>query len=223
MGFTGAIRPALWSGVSVPVLYFGAQLTRGPFVEGYSFRRDAASDLGARGVPGAEWFNVMVVACGVAAIVAAFGWWYSLVAWEVGRVRRALLCIAATSIGVASLAAGVFPLPDSRHGGGLLGIGLFALPPLLAIATVGSSASPGLRPYALANLALFVLAALLVSGRTWIDPMSNAGVLQRVLACAVFVPVGVVSLVALRDPRMRADRRRLLRDGSARVSAGEAA
>ncbi len=34
----------LWAGVVVPVLYFGAQLVRGPFVEGYSFRRNAASD-----------------------------------------------------------------------------------------------------------------------------------------------------------------------------------
>jgi len=40
----------LWPGVLVPALYFGAQLVRGPFVEGYSFRRNAASDLGAVGV-----------------------------------------------------------------------------------------------------------------------------------------------------------------------------
>lgn len=191
----------LWSGVLVPVLYFGAQLVRGPFVEGYSFRHNAASDLGAVGVPGASWFNAMAVASGLAAIAASFGWWHALDDWAVGGIRRSLLCLALISIGLASIAAGAFPLPDERHGGGALGAGLFALPLLLVLATVRSQVAPWLRRYAVANLLLFVLAALLFSGATGVDPTVNEGVLQRVLALSVFPPIGVVSAAALRGRR----------------------
>jgi hypothetical membrane protein len=195
----------LWCGVLVPALYFGAQLVRGPFVEGYSFRRNAASDLGAVGVPGASWFNAMALASGLAAIVASFGWWHALSLWAVGWIRRSLLCLALVSIGVASIAAGAFPLPDERHGGGALGAGLFALPLLLVLATVRSQVVTWMRRYVVANLLLFVLAALLLSGATAVDPTMNEGVMQRILALAVFPPIAVVSLAALRDHRRRAE------------------
>lgn len=191
----------LWCGVLVPVLYFGAQLVRGPFVEGYSFRRNAASDLGAVGVPGGSWFNAMAIASGLAAIVVSFGWWHSLTHWAVGRIRRSLVCLAVVSIGMASIAAGAFPLPDERHGGGALGAGLFALPLLLVVTTVRSQVGTWMRRYAVANLLLFVVAALLLSGATWVDPKVNEGVLQRILAGAVFPPIAVVSVAALRERR----------------------
>lgn len=197
------ISSTLWAGVLVPVFYFGAQLVRGPFVEGYSFRRNAASDLGAVGVPGASWFNALAIASGVAAIVASIGWWGALDRWAVGWIRRSLVCLAVVSIGVASIAAGAFPLPDERHGGGALGAGLFALPLLLVLATVRSQVVTWLRWYAVANLLLFVLAALLFSGATWVDPTANEGVLQRILALAVFPPIAVVSAAALRWNRGR--------------------
>lgn len=193
----------LWAGVLVPALYFGAQLVRGPFVEGYSFRRDAASDLGAVGVPGASWFNAMAIASGLAAIVASFGWWGALGRWAVGRIRRGLACLALVSIGVASIAAGAFPLPDERHGGGALGAGLFALPLLLVLATVRSQVATWIRWYAVANLLLFVVVALLFSGAIGVDPAGNEGVLQRLLALAVFPPVAVVSGAALGGDRGR--------------------
>lgn len=196
-----ATSTMLWCGVLVPVLYFGAQLVRGPFVEGYSFRRNAASDLGAVGVPGASWFNALAIASGVAAIVASFGWWHVLAHWAVGWIRRSLLCLALVSIGVASIAAGAFPLPDERHGGGALGAGLFALPVLLVVVTVRSRAATWMRRYAAANLLLFVLAALLFSGATGVDPTVNEGALQRILALAVFPPIAVVSMAALRERR----------------------
>lgn len=194
----------LWSGVLVPAFYFGAQLVRGPFVEGYSFRRNAASDLGAVGVPGASWFNAMAIASGLAAIGASVGWWHALDHWAVGWIRRSLLSLALVSIGVASVAAGAYPLPDERHGGGALGGGLFALPLLLMLATVRSQVVTWIRHYAVANLLLFVLAALLFSGVTGVDPTVNEGVLQRVLALAVFPPIAVVSAATLREHRREA-------------------
>ena len=77
----------------------------------------------------------------------------------------------------------------------------FALPLLLVLATLRSQVVIWLRRYAVANLLLFVVAALLLSGATGVDPTANEGVLQRVLALAVFPPVAVVSVAALREPR----------------------
>ncbi len=192
-------RLALISGASVPVLYFGAQLVRGPFVDGYSFRRNAASDLGADGVPGAVRFNALAIASGVAAIVGAIGWWRALAPWHLRRGVRPVLTAAVISVGVASVAAGVFPLPDDRHGGGALGIGLFAFPALFVIATLRTGSPRWVARYAIVNLALFGAAALMFSGATSLDPQMDEGIMQRVLACSVFVPIGVVSVAALRS------------------------
>lgn len=181
----------------VPVIYFGVQLWRAPTVDGYRFRRNAASDLGAAGVPGAIWFNVAAIATGIAAVLAAVAWWDSLRVWGVGRLGRGFLCAALTSIGAASIAAGWFPLPDDRHGGGPLGIGLFALPCLLVLAIVRRPAPRWVRVYVVANVGLFVLAASMFSGATWLDPTGDEGVMQRVLACSVFLPIGVVSAASL--------------------------
>lgn len=194
-------RLGLWAGTVVPVLYFGVQLWRAPAVPGYSFRRDAASDLGADGVPGALWFNLVAIACGGAAVLAAVGWWDALRAWGVGRLGRGLLCAAVTSIGAASIAAGWFPLPDDRHGGGAVGVGLFALPTLLVLVLVRGPTPRWLRVYVVADLALFLAAALMFSGATWLEPTANEGALQRLLACSVFVPIGVVSMAVLSHAR----------------------
>lgn len=102
---------------------------------------------------------------------------------------------------MASIAAGAFPLPDERHGGGAHGAGLFALPLLLAVAAARSHAVTWIRAYAVGNLLLFVVVALLFSGATGIDPAANEGALQRLLALAVFLPIAVVSAAALRDHR----------------------
>ena len=208
MPFRRSTRVGLRAGVLVPVVYFGVQLWRGAAVDGYSFRSDAASDLGAAGVPGAVWFNVAAIASGIAAVLAAVAWWDALRRWGVGRLGRGFLSAALMSIGAASIAAGWFPLPDDRHGGGPLGIGLFALPFLLVFAIARRSAPGWVRVYVVANAALFVVAALMFSGATWLDPTADEGVMQRVLACSVFVPIGVVSIAALADDRRRHGRSR---------------
>ena len=215
MLFRKSTRLGLWAGALVPVLYFGVQLWRAPAVPGYSIRRNAASDLGAEGVPGAMWFNVAAIATGIGAIVAAVAWWDAIGRWGIGRLGRGLLCAALTSIGAASIAAGWFPLPDDRHGGGPVGIGLFALPLLLALVLTRSSTPRPVRAYVVVNLALFVVAALMFSGATWLDPTHDEGIMQRLLACSVFVPIGVVSMAALRDGRPSTARSRPERPVSA--------
>lgn len=156
-----------------------------------------ASDLGADGVAGALWFNVIAMASGRATAVAAFGWVEALRSWKVSKASRAALGGALVSIGAASFAAGAFPLPDQRHGGGALGIGLFALPLLLVVSTVRSRSPRWIRRYALGNLMLFAVAALMFGGATFLDPHADAGILQRLLAASVFLPIGVVSAACL--------------------------
>jgi hypothetical protein len=63
------------------------------------------------------------------------------------------------------------------------------------------------RVYVVANLGLFVLAASMFSGATWLDPTGDDGVMQRVLACSVFLPIGVVSAASLGEEWRRGARK----------------
>ncbi len=106
------------------------------------------------------------------------------------------MAVAVVSTGTAAIAAGVFPLPDNRHGGGVLGAGMF-LVPFIAAVVLWPTGSRRLRGYALANIAAFIGCGVALSGGTPIDQLANEGALQRVLAITVFGTIGVVAAVAL--------------------------
>ncbi len=185
----------LRAGVAVPVLYFGTQLTIGAITPGYSFRRQAASDLGAGDGFTATLFNGGAILTGLAALAAALGLVLAARHIRFPRVASWALAVAIVSTGAAAIAAGVFPLPDSRHGGGAIGAGMFLLP-FLAAVVLWSTTSARLRGYALINIALFIACGVVLSGGTSIDQQANEGAVQRLLALTVFGAIGVVSAVA---------------------------
>ena len=60
-------------GVVAPILYFGAQLVCGLLTDGYSFAREAASDLGTSDRPYHRVFNVAAFATGCSLICGGIG------------------------------------------------------------------------------------------------------------------------------------------------------
>ncbi len=183
-------RASLSLGIGVPALYFLTQGVIGVLTPGYSFRQQAASDLGVGDSIRATVFNLGAISTGVLAAVAAYGL-AAAPRWSpVPAVRARLTALAVASTGAAAIAAGVFPLPDPRHGGGPIGAGMFVIPLLMAT-LLWRAASPLVRGYLGLNLALFAGCAAMLSGTTPVDQVANGGLLQRVLAVTVFGAIGV--------------------------------
>lgn len=183
-------RAALSLGVGVPVLYFVTQAVIGALTPGYSFRQQAASDLGVGDSFRAAVFNLGAISTGVLAVVAAYGVAVAPRCSPVPAIRARLTALAVASTGAAAIAAGVFPLPDPRHGGGPIGAGMFVIP-LLMPTLLWRTASRWARGYLGLNLALFLGCAAMLSGATPVDQVANAGLLQRLLAVTVFGAIGM--------------------------------
>jgi hypothetical membrane protein len=184
-------RIALVFGVAVPLLYFGAQLAAAPFFPGFSVLRHSASMLGSDLSTRPEILNTGAKLTGLATLIAALGFARGLRASGVHRVVVWLTVAALISHGLASLWAGSFPLPDRRHNPGPLSIGMFALPVLLLIGSWRMKGARGLRTYLLANLVFFVLMIPVMAGKAGIDRALYGGLLQRIGALALFLPIGV--------------------------------
>jgi hypothetical membrane protein len=184
-------------GSSTAVLYFGTQLVVGLLTDGYSFLRDTASELGQTGAPHATWFAVGAVGTGVATMMTAVG---LLLAHRPSVVLRIPGAAALVSAGLASVTAGIYPMPDSRHGGGLLGAGLFLLPFLL-LAVSWSSAPNWARVILLFGAVWFVVAGVVMSGATPIDQVAYEGICQRFLAVPLFGAISLSAYLSGRKPR----------------------
>ena len=191
-------RAGLWCGVLVPLLYFGTQLLASRFYPGYSFVTQTASELGSDRSARPAVLNSGAILTGCAAVIASLAFLPALRRQGTHRIVAILTTIALVSLGAGAIWAGVFPLPDPRHNPKLIGAGAFLLPLLFALCAVRWRDAPTLRRYLWANLALFIVLVPVMSGVTPIDVVRFRGVLQRVAAGVLYLPVGVVAASILR-------------------------
>lgn len=187
-------RSALRLGILVPVLYFGVQLLAARFYRGYSFATQLASELGSprSGVP--SIFNSGMILTGVMTIIAAAAFPSALRRANCHPALAWLTAAALVSMGLGSIWAGTFPLPDPRHNPRLLGAGIFLVPLLFPLAVLRKPDARALKIYLFVNLGLYVLLLPVLGG--------DRAILQRVAAAVVYVPVGVLSAALGRDGRV---------------------
>ena len=121
-------------GLVSPVLYFGAQLVCGLMTEGYSFTREAASDLGTSDRPYHRIFNSAALATGCSLISGGIGLLLVSTRRIPRRLATVIVAVCCLSAGAAAVTAGLYPLPDARHGGGAIGAGMFLAPFAVAFA-----------------------------------------------------------------------------------------
>lgn len=215
----------LRAGVAVPLLYFGIQLLAAPFYPGYSFLARDASTLGSPGSTFPAIFNGGAIVTGVAMVGAALGFFRALRRFGVGPVVSWLVAGALIGGAAGNLNAGLHPLPDPRHSSGLLaslGAGLFLVPVLLPVALWRLEGARGLRRYLGLNLVVVLALVPVMSGlvQRWgmmagvelpgLQSLLNnyQGVLQRIAALTVFVPIGVAAtFLGGRIPRSEPDLR----------------
>jgi hypothetical membrane protein len=193
---------ALWCGVLVPILYFGAQLAAVQFYPGYNFLTQSASELGSDRSTAPMVLNTGAILTGVCTLIAALGFPSALRRTNCPRFLAVATALAMLSMGAGAIWAGVFSLPDPRHNPRMLGAGAFLLPLLFAAAVVKRPKATQLKVYLFANVALFVLLIPVMSGATAIDLARYRGLLQRIAAAVLYVPVGVVAASLLRSERI---------------------
>jgi hypothetical membrane protein len=172
-------------GMVSPVLYFGAQLVCGLMTDGYSFSREAASDLGTSDRPYHRLFNGAAFATGCSLLCGGIGLVMVSMRPIPHRVATIIVAVCCLSAGAAAMMAGLYPLPDNRHGGGPIGAGMFLAPFAVAFALRDRVR---LRPYLGLNVAVFVAGGAILSG----ENPAIAGLGQRLLAGAVFPALALV-------------------------------
>lgn len=183
-------------GVVAPVLYFGAQLVCGLMTDGYSFVQEAASDLGTSDRPYHRLFNLAALATGCSLFGGGIGLLLVSTRPTRHRVATVIVAVCCLSAGAAAVAAGLYPLPDERHGGGPIGAGLFVAPFAVAFALRDRVRW---RPYLGVDIAVFVAGGAILSRG---DP-AIAGLGQRLLAAAVFPALALMCGLALRAESVR--------------------
>jgi hypothetical membrane protein len=199
---------ALRIGVLVPFVYFGIQLIAAPFYPGYSFMNRDASTLGSAGSRCPAIFNLGSILLGMMTLIAAWGFFRALRDSGVNPILTWLISLGVASFGVASINAGIFPLPDPRHTTGVFaiaGIGSILLPFLMPVVVSKLHGSRPLRTLLLFNIVALFLLIPIVSGLSqyvlikagvpfprYQDFLNHSvGLVQRILAFITIVPIGI--------------------------------
>jgi len=193
---------ALWLGAASPFLYAAAQLLAAPLYTGYDWKSQLASELGSVGTASSGVFNVGIVLSGLAMLASAVGFKLGLECVARSKVIPWLIAASLASSGVASVWAGLHPLPALIHNPGYWGIGAVAFPLLLAVALWRSPISLAIRTYLAATAIAIVAFLFSSSGLTRIDASSYDGALQRLGAFLVYAPVAVGAITILRMERL---------------------
>ena len=184
---------ALYVGITIPILYFGIQLLAAPFFPDYNFVDHEASLLGSDLSTFPALFNMGAILIGIVATIASFGFLLALQQLGMHWLLSWLICGILLIGALSHLWAGLFPMPDARHGANPFAIALFATPFLLPIVLWRLSNSKAIKIYFLVNILLFGILALFKSGVMSLGLLNHEGVFQRVFAFIAFVPIAVSS------------------------------
>ena len=187
---------ALGFGIAMPFLYFSSQFVAALLFPGYNFLSQSASQLGSDLARYPSVFNIGAILTGSATLIASWGFLRGLKRFG---TPRTLTWITAATIAVSALMhvwAGVFPMPNPRHGQNPFQIATVALPIL-----IGASVWKGVRaPVKLYFVATVLALAALMADLVPLDRQVYDGLFQRLLALAVFPPLAIGSYVLIIKP-----------------------
>jgi hypothetical protein len=169
---------------------------------------DTASELGTDRSTQQGLVCALIVAVGVVGCLAGPVIAQDLVG-RVGKPLGLLSGLSVTSFGLGTVAAGLYPSPHPRHGGGVLGVGVFLLPFILLVTLWRLSSEPSVsrgsarltaRIGAAAGPMLFAVGGLLLSDPDRFGP-SIEGLGQRVFALGMAVAMITLSRLLARPSR----------------------
>lgn len=166
--------------ILAPLFYYVGLIAGAATYPGYDHATRYASELGAADAPYPWLFNYSIIACGIAAIVAAAGLAPTLRRFSGGWGWASAAAVALALWGVAMIMGGLFPMPDERHGA--FGLGLVGpLVPLFALLALWKAPQSAAIKIFLAFIfigSVVVLAIMMgVGGLVRLD---NVGIWQRI-------------------------------------------
>jgi hypothetical membrane protein len=181
-------------GIAVPLLYYGIQLVAAPFFPDFSVLSTTASELGSDRSSRPWILNAGAILTGIAAVVGSIGLLRALRRLGAHPIVAWLTLLAVAGTGLASLWAGIFPLPDPRHRGhpSLL-VATLAVPFVLSFALWRLGVSRAIKAYLVATIALLLVMFPIMMRMIDLDMHTYGGLLQRIFALTVFVPMGVAA------------------------------
>lgn len=178
-------QTCLLAATAVPLILFVTQIVSAPFYPGYSFSRESVSMLGTHFSQDPWIFNLGELLTGISALAGSLGLFLAF-----RRVTPVLInsviAFAVACLGILSIKAALFPMPDSRHNSwGLLQNFILIIPHLFLIGLWRERRRRALQIFLVLCVALLFL----------LGPLSSRlgrGTLQRLINSATLLPVGVV-------------------------------
>ena len=172
--------------MAVPFIYFGTQGLGSLFYPGYSYLRQTASELGARGAPHPEIFNIGMLILGFAFLIGAFGFFRALQHLNTKPILTWITSSVLALSGVNFFLAGLFPLPDPRHVGLHLFYASFFGPVLFAATLWNRNEAKLLKGYLITTNILMIAASAIMMGFGGFVTHAYVGLLQRILGLTAF-------------------------------------
>ena len=186
-------RPLLAAGVAVPVVYYANLLVCSMLYPGYDHARQWVSELGSASARYPGLFNGVLVLMGLLGVAAGPGFGWALRRHGAGRVVSVLVTLLVAGFGVAMVMGGLFPMPDPRHNGYGLAMGLLLVPPLMAWGLRKRPELRGLRIFLLANWVAMVLLFAILMGVGALVTRANVGLWQRAFSLTMFPWIGIAA------------------------------
>jgi hypothetical membrane protein len=183
---TEKIRVLLLAGIAVPVAYFGLLIIAPLIYPGFSYVTQYASEMGSAGARHPAVFNVGVMLCGAAGLLASFGFFHAVRRLGGNTLLAALTGLTLFLFGIGTFMGGRFPMPDERHGGYGLGFAFQLAPLFLALALWPRPSLRGLCIFLLVAFAVMTFFIAVMMGVGGLVTRANVGLWQRGNALAGF-------------------------------------
>ena len=194
----------LWGLILAPLFYYVALIGGSLLWPGYSHVTQYASELGSSAAPNPMFFNGNVILCGLSALIGGFGLTHVLTQLSGSRGWAVAAGASISLWGLAIVVAGLYPMPDERHGAfGLAIAGQFT--PLFAwIALRKVGGLGGLKAFlAVIFVASFVLFAIMM-GVGGLVTRANVGIWQRINSGLGIPYLAILGWVLLQHGKRRA-------------------
>jgi glucans biosynthesis protein C len=190
---TEKIRVLLLAGILIPVVYFGFLIVAPLIYPGFSYVTQYASEMGSAEARYPAVFNTGVMLCGLAGILASFGFFHAIRRLGGNSLLAALTGLTLFLFGIATFIAARFPLPDERHGAYGLGLAFQLAPLFLALALWRRRSLRGLCIFLLVIFAVMTFFLTLMMGGGGLVTRANIGLWQRGNALAGFPWLGIAA------------------------------